>query len=35
MGKKKESKSPIGFSRKSLKKKEKKEVKRKGKKAKR
>jgi len=35
MGKKKESKSPIGFSRKSIKKKEKREIKRKSKKAKR
>lgn len=35
MGRKKVSKSPVGFSRKSLKKKEKREVKRKAKKAKR
>jgi len=35
MGKKKESKLPVGFSRKSLRKKEKREAKRKGKKSKR
>jgi len=35
MGKQKKPTTPIGFSRKSLRKKEKKEIKRKGKKAKR